>query len=164
MKYILFFAAAVLFSACSHGHKHEGHDHAAAHQHADGSACGCSDKDAKAAHHHEAKDHKCDKCEGKADKCDKCAAAAAPAEWNINGITQAEFKTAYTKRSAELGKVCTAAAQEYCGKTTKDMGVTEEEVTCLLAKTQRVTREVLPKLDKTPCAKVLKQMSSAKKK
>ncbi|MBY0451500.1 MAG: hypothetical protein K2P92_00605 [Bdellovibrionaceae bacterium] len=97
-------------------------------------------------------------------------ATALPAEaWTLDQphmkqrITQHEFQTALGKSQEKLNKSCVAPAQKYCGKTTKDMAVTESEVVCLYTKVHRVTREKLPQLDGTPCAKLIKGMTASKK-
>ena len=183
MKSILLLAAALFFAGCSHGDKHHDHkDHAHhgdhkhdhsgpatpegddAKKHADGSDCGCGHAE-KSNHSEGSKEHDHHgKINGKCEQCTIAQTSALAQEWTFTGITKEEFKTAYTKNKTELGKTCTPAAQEYCGKTTKDIGVTEGEATCLMAKTQRVTREVLPKLDKTPCAKLLTKIATKSKK
>ena len=71
-------------------------------------------------------------------------------------ISQEEFTQLYTKNKEKIGKSCTAPAMSYCGKTTKDMMVSENEASCLWTKVFRVTRESLPELDGSTCAKMIK--------
>ncbi len=71
-------------------------------------------------------------------------------------ISQEEFTKLYSKNKETLGKNCTNPAMAYCGKTTKDMMVSESEVSCLWGKVFRSTRETLPELDGTTCAKTIK--------
>lgn len=167
MKYILLLSVLLFVSAC--GHKHGDHKH----EGTKAEDCGCG--------HHEAEkkhcDGKCDHTEGTphhGEKDHDCAACAHHTEkkaWDLSGnaqlsasISEEDFQKGYLSNSAKLGLSCTSAAQEYCGKTTKDMMVTEQEVGCLWAKAHRVTREKLPKLDKTACEKLLKGMVAKKKK
>jgi hypothetical protein len=145
MKFLMMLTAALLFTACAHkGHKNCG---------GEGHKC--------------EKDQNCGKCDGeKKESCPECAASeaatAAPA-WNLNGITKEQFQAAYNKEKTKLNKNCVKAATEYCGKTTKDLQITETEAMCLWEKSNRVTREVLPQLDKTKCDKTLKKMTAGHK-
>lgn len=168
--YVIF--AVFCLAACSHKHDHNhegGHDHAKMEQHA--SCAGC-------AHHDKSdKEGACTACKGESVKERSCCSegkscadkeagactadtAATTALANtpkiLKNISQEEFAAIYAKNSEKLGKKCSAPAQKYCGKTTKDVNVTENEVACLWTKVFRVTRETLPELDGTPCAKMIK--------
>lgn len=169
MKMISIIFAVLFFAACGHkhhdhNHNHDGgHDHSKMEQHATCAGCDHHDKADKGA--------ACAGC--KADpskektccaegKCadGSCAAETATGLANnpklLKNISQEEFATVYSKNRDQLGKKCSTPAMKYCGKTTKDVGVTEGEVACLWTKVFRVTRESLPELDGTPCAKMIK--------
>lgn len=142
----LFLVSIVLFvGACSHKH-HDHHDHAGHGDHHK-SAEGCNHKtDA------EKKDANCG-CEPEK------PAPETSLENNpkvLKNISQEDFAKVYAKNKEKIGQSCSAPAMKYCGKTTKDLNVTEGELTCLWTKVFRVTREVMPELDGTPCAKMIK--------
>lgn len=71
-------------------------------------------------------------------------------------ISKEEFQKFHEANANELGAKCSEAAMTYCGKETKDLELTESELICLWQRVYRVTREVLPKLDDTPCAELIK--------
>lgn len=160
MKHIIFLAAALLFAGCNTAHKAHDHGAEAGHEHG-GEECGCAEG---SGHHEHGEKHD--------HKHGAEAAAATPTApaWNLSGnpqlkaeISEADFVKAYVDKHTQFGKKCSAAASEYCGKTSKDLAVTQEEVACLWSKAHRVTRETLSQLDKTPCEKLLKNMAPKKK-
>jgi hypothetical protein len=152
MKHIIFLAAALMFAGCSSAKKDHHHDHAHHGEHKEGkSDCGCADG---SGHHEHGDEHGATE-----------AKATEAAAWNLAGnpqlkaeISEENFNKMYEAKKTQLGKKCSNAASEYCGKTTKDLAVTKEEVACLWTKAHRVTREVLSQLDKSPCDKILKKM------
>lgn len=180
----LFLVSIVLFvGACSHKHHHHhnhegGHDHSKMEQDKTCSGCAHHDKDHKGEACAECgtkegctagcegakKDRVC--CsEGKSCSTDEassaevCKAETSPLENNpkvLKNISQEEFAKVYTKNKTKIGQSCSAPAMKYCGKTTKDLNVTEGELTCLWTKVFRVTRETMPELDGTPCSKMIK--------
>jgi len=74
-------------------------------------------------------------------------------------ITPDELAKLYTANKKQLGKTCSSAASAYCGKVSRDLNVTQDEVSCLWSKVFRVTRETLPRLDNTDCAKLLQKFA-----
>jgi hypothetical protein len=74
-------------------------------------------------------------------------------------ISQEEFAKLYTTNKEKLGKTCTTPAMTYCGKTTKDTMISEGEASCLWTKVFRVSRDTMPELDGTPCAKMIKSFA-----
>ncbi len=128
--------------------------------------CDCSEHKDKAAHQCGSEDG----CKGHhGDKGHQ--AMALPAEaWPLDAahikgrISQDQFMASLSKNQEKINKSCLAPAQKYCGKETKDMNVSTNEVVCLYTKVNRVTREKLPQLDGTPCAKLIKTMTPSVKK
>jgi hypothetical protein len=118
--------------SCSDGHEHKSHKNEADHDH---------DHDGKHQHDHSAME---------------TPAAVMMSDKVTQQMSQEEFTKMYTKNKAKLGKTCTNPAMSYCGKTTKDMMVSETEASCLYTKVFRATRESLPELDGTSCAKMIK--------
>lgn len=170
MRFLFLVSIVMFIGACSHKHSHNhdgGHDHSKMEQ--DKSCAGCA--------HHD-KNHKdgdCAECgKEKARGCcsdDKscsskdatgtaiCSAEASALENNpkiLKNISKEEFAKVYSTNKEKIGQVCSQPAMKYCGKTTKDMNVSEGELTCLWTKVFRVTREILPELDGTPCSKMIK--------
>lgn len=150
MKYLMIFVLSVFLVSCAHK------DHSSCTDCAK-MECGC-DKSAKE------KKHDCPNCEGKKTHShDHSKMETAPpmmsdtmSEKVTQKISQEEFAQLYTKNKEKLGKSCTNPAMAYCGKTTKDMMVSENEATCLWTKVFRATRESLPELDGSACAKMIK--------
>lgn len=164
-----------------HHHNHEGgHDHSKMEQHKECTSCDHHDKSHKGG--------ECAGCEDKAKCSADCksgtkergccsegkscgtkegatgGAMCGVGELESNqallqNITQEEFAKLYTKNKSQIGKTCTAPAMEYCGKTTKDLNVTESELSCLWTKVFRVTRERLPQLDGSPCANMIQKFA-----
>ncbi len=161
MKYILMLAAALLFSACSStGHHHAHGDHGKHHAHGEGkSECGdsCdtkkSDCDGACDVKKEEKKSDCG-CDASAGDTVKAAAAAATPV-----MAKEEITKLYTANKAKLGKSCSPAASAYCGKVTRDLNVTEDELSCLVDKVYRTTKDALPKLDNSECAKMIKKIA-----
>lgn len=185
----LYIAIVVLFlGACSQKHHDHDHDHDAHHNHHDHHATG----DHKHVQSVEAggctlcKEHggdknheECAACKEKSQKrsccseekgcTDKdaatCTAETANLETSpklLKNISQDEFATVYAQNRDKIGKSCSAPAMKYCGKTTKDTNISETELACLWTKVFRVTRETLPELDGTPCAKMIKGFAKKK--
>ncbi len=152
MKFLVMMMIAMMAVSCAHKHGGGCHDTAK-------TECGC-DKDKAATEKHD-----CAACEGKKEhkhdghKHDHGAThtpASTMSEMVTQKISQEEFSKLYTKNKEKLGKSCTNPAMSYCGKTTKDMMVSEAEASCLWTKVFRSTRESLPELDGTACAKTIK--------
>lgn len=137
----------VAMMAVSCAHKHGG---------------GCHDSEKKECCHKSAeeKQHDCPNCEGKKAHGHDHSKMETPAPTMSDKVTQKisqeEFAQLYTKNKEKLGKSCTNPAMAYCGKTTKDMMVSENEASCLWTKVFRATRESLPELDGSACAKMIK--------
>lgn len=153
MKFLFVVLTSVVFVACAHkGHHecggHEGahHDHAKMEKSAE---CGCSMSGSGE------KKKDCPVCEGK-NTMHNHDAAPLMSDKITQKISQEEFSKLYTKNKETLGKTCANSAMAYCGKTTKDMMVSEAEASCLWSKVFRSTRETLPELDGTTCAKTIK--------
>jgi hypothetical protein len=178
---VLFVAACSHKHDHSEAHDHTtGHDHSASHDHGQmhqGKKCGCADHD-KSHNEETCKDcgskEGCSECkmkgkeadcckEGKACKKDGKAGAmctsASSLENNpriLKNISQEDFAKVYSDNKDKLGKSCSAPAMKYCGKSTKDLMITEGELSCLWTKVFRVSRERLPELDGSPCATMIK--------
>lgn len=96
-----------------------------------------------------------------ADESETCP-IESPLENNarlLKNISRAEFAKIYSENKEKIGETCSAPAMKYCNKATKDLNVTEAEVTCLWTKVFRVSRERLPELDGTPCASMIKSFA-----
>ncbi len=185
MKYILLLSAMFLFTACNSAHKHEGHDHSkmeghecsgGCDHHKDGKeakdakpACGCGAKtDAKQECSKDCKDKAkgdrkccsekkaCATTDGKDAAACSMETATTTKDNLLAKISGEDLTKAYTTNKDKLGKTCSAAASAYCGKTSRDMMINETELSCLWTKVFRATRETLPKLDGTDCAKMIK--------
>ena len=161
MKFLVMMMIAMMAVSCAHKHGGGCHDTAK-------TECGCDKEKSGTAKHscsdgHEHKAHKNDADhdhdhDGK-HKHDHGAThtpASTMSEMVTQKISQEEFSKLYTKNKDKLGKSCTNPAMSYCGKTTKDMMVSEAEASCLWTKVFRTTRESLPELDGTACAKTIK--------
>lgn len=167
MKVLMMIAFTLFVGACAHKH--------GCSQGAEQKDCACDKKEAGM------KAHDCADCEGgKKEKKECCSdktckheghkactadtSAAVPAVFPLmsgavtKNVSQEEFSQIYTKNKENLAKHCTSSAVAYCGKITKDMMVSESEASCLWSKVYRVTREALPQLDGTPCAKTIKSL------
>ena len=154
MKFLVMMMIAMMAVSCAH--KHDGKCH-------DGAKMECNhDKDKTAG-----KDGECSACDahkghdGAATSGHDHSAMETPAAVMMSDkvtqqMSQEEFTKMYAKNKTKLGKSCTNPAMSYCGKTTKDMMVSETEASCLYTKVFRATRESLPELDGTSCAKMIK--------
>ena len=154
MKFLVMMMIAMMAVSCAH--KHDGKCH-------DGAKMECShDKDKTAE-----KDGECSACDahkghdGAATSGHDHSAMETPAAVMMSDkvtqqMSQEEFTKMYAKNKTKLGKSCTNPAMSYCGKTTKDMMVSETEASCLYTKVFRATRESLPELDGSSCAKMIK--------
>lgn len=161
MKYVLMLAIAVLFSACSHKHECGNCESEKAEAHAGHAAHAAAAAPAAPA------DRKCcsdgTNCgEAKDGGVCKADAGIAVASDVTQQISKEELTKMYTAKKRQLGKSCSSAASAYCGKVTRDLNVTEEEVSCLWNKVFRSSRETLPKLDGTDCAKMIKSFAAKK--
>jgi hypothetical protein len=67
----------------------------------------------------------------------------------------------YKVNKKKLGKTCSSAASAYCGKVSRDLNITEEEFSCLMDKTTRMTKEALPALDGTECATMISGLTKS---
>ncbi|MCB9072222.1 MAG: hypothetical protein H6623_01275 [Bdellovibrionaceae bacterium] len=173
MRFLHLIAILLFISACSHGQapsETSGQEQTAScncaehdkdHEHHDCSSCAAHGA-CKECNHDKKERHCCG--ESCAEKKDDKAMCTAGSELSNNprilkNISPEAFAQAYEKNKETLGKKCSIPATKYCGKTTKDLMVTEAEVSCLWKKVFRVTREQLPELDNTPCAKLIKKMA-----
>jgi hypothetical protein len=162
MKYILLFATALVFSACSHGwHHHDGH--------------ACCQKEAAAGCCKEMKGDCCAKKEGSRaccsaeGQCSKASGGEASCKMDASVAVQAPnaaiakdmIAKLYKVNKKKLGPTCAAAASAYCGKVTRDLQITEEEFSCLMGKATRSTKEALPSLDGTECATMLQKLAKS---
>lgn len=186
MKFIFLVSILLFVGACGHkahdaAHHHEGHDHATMEHKDHAAACehhkedkkehkcsACADKDKSKCAGECKKDGKACGCkhEGKSCGTDGAKGAMCSASESLENnqailknISQDEFTKLYAKNKTQIGKTCTTPAMEYCGKTTKDLNVSESELTCLWTKVFRVTRERLPQLDGTPCATMIQKFA-----
>lgn len=183
--FIVLFLGACAQKQHHHHHNHEGgHDHAKVSQ--DGACVGCAhhDKDHKGGDCTDCKkecaagcekpttkergccsdDKSCSTTDAKTNAA-MCKATSSPLENNpriLKNISQEEFAKVFSTNKDKIGQTCSSPAMKYCGKTTKDMNVTEGEMTCLWTKVFRVTRERLPELDGTPCASMIKGFAKNK--
>ena len=163
MKLLVMMMIAVLAVSCAHKHDGACHDGAK-------TECGC-DKEKSAAAGHE-----CSSCDGhKGHKHEAThghdanhkhdhGAMHAPASMLMSDkvtqkISQEEFTKLFTTNKANFDKSCSVPAMSYCGKTTKDLMVTEAEASCLWTKVFRTTRESLPVLDGSACSKMIKSFA-----
>ncbi len=173
MKYLFLVMMTVFVGACAH--KHHGHDGAKTECGCDASAeksgamnngekkeCNCGMKEGGA---HEGCNHHGEQktcCAEKACKHEGHQACTAEttsllmSDKITQKISQEEFTKIYAKNKSTLGQKCTNQAMTYCGKTTKDMMVSETEASCLWSKVFRASRDTMPELDNTPCAKTIK--------
>ncbi|MBY0385279.1 hypothetical protein K2X05_08985 [bacterium] len=146
MKYLMVLVLSVFLVSCAHK------DHSSCHDSAK-MECGCDKPTAD-------KKHDCPDCDGKKSHTQEHSKMEMPAatmsEKVTQKISQEEFAQLYAKNKEKLGKSCTNPAMAYCGKTTKDMMVSENEASCLWTKVFRATRESLPELDGSTCAKMIK--------
>ncbi len=183
MKLAIVTIALFIFASCSqkhhdHGHDHSDHHHADHHhdasggdhhhaQPADKGSCTVCNKDGD-------EGAQCAECKAADKKAESCCAAGKTCTHKdgascsaevahittspklLKSISQEEFSKVYGKNREQLGQKCSTPAQKYCGKTTKDINVNETEAACLWTKVFRSTRESLPELDGTPCAKMIK--------
>ncbi len=144
MKYLIMMIVATVAISCAHKH--------------DGAKTECTDC---AKHDSADKAHECTSCDAHKNGHGSVTTPEAPTfmlagDMVTQKISQEEFATLYTKNKEKLGKKCTTPAATYCGKTTKDMMVSETEASCLWTKVFRSTRESLPGLDGSSCAKMYK--------
>jgi hypothetical protein len=165
MKFFLMMIVAVVAMSCAHKHDGACHDSAK-------SECGCGKEKSGGDKHscsdgHEHKSHKNEadhdhdhdgkhKHDHGAMTTPAATTALLMSDKVTRKISQEEFTQLYTKNKEKLGKSCTNPAMSYCGKTTKDMMVSEAEASCLWTKVFRATRESLPELDGSACAKMYK--------
>jgi ABC-type Zn2+ transport system substrate-binding protein/surface adhesin len=163
MKFLVMMMITMMAVSCAHKHDGKCHEGAAK------TECGCDKEKSAGEKHgcsdgHEHKSHMKDADhdhdhDGK-HKHDHGAMTMPPTNTMGDMVTQKiskeEFAKLYTKNKEKLGKSCTNPAMSYCGKTTKDMMVSENEASCLYTKVFRATRESLPELDGTSCAKMIK--------
>ncbi len=154
MKYLLVVMMTVLVSACAHKHHGDmGADSGCNKTAEENKNCGC------AMQKKDDKKHECANCEGKNTYDHHHHGEAMSALMGpkvTQQISNEEFTKLYTQNKEKLGKTCNNPAMTYCGKTTKDMMVSEAEASCLWTKVFRVTRETLPELDGSACAKMIK--------
>lgn len=171
MKFLFLVSLVFFLGACaqkhSHGHNHEGgHDHAKMEQDKACGGCGhhdqahgggnCSDCKSGVKNRECCSDTKT--CESK-EAAAQCTAASMNAIPDFHNISKEEFVKTYTKKKDKIGPACSNPAMKYCDKSTKDLNVSESEFACLWSKVFRVTRERLPDLDGTPCAKMIKSFA-----
>jgi hypothetical protein len=184
MRFLFLVSIVIFVGACAHKPHHHHHNHEGGHDHAkveqDKNCGGCAHHDK--AHKGEncnscgTKDGCSASCEGEkkergccsdnktcstkdAKNGEVCTAEATTLENSpkiLKNISQEEFSKVYTANKEKIGQSCSNPAMTYCGKTTKDLNVTQNELTCLWTKVFRVTRETLPELDGTPCSKMIK--------
>jgi ABC-type Zn2+ transport system substrate-binding protein/surface adhesin len=154
MKYLMMMMLTVMAVSCAHKHGEQGSAK---------TECGCEkDKSTEKAHDcancdaHKGAEHKHDATHGHDHSTMETPAATMMSDKVTRQMSQEEFAKLYTKNKEKLGKSCTNPAMSYCGKTTKDMMVSETEAGCLYTKVFRATRESLPELDGTACAKMIK--------
>lgn len=155
MKFLVMMMIAMMAVSCAH--KHDGKCHDAAKMECShekdapaDKASECSACDAHKGHGADATAH------GHDHSAMQTPAAVMMSDKVTQQMSQEEFTKMYTKNKSKLGKSCTNPAMSYCGKTTKDMMVSETEASCLYTKVFRATRESLPELDGTSCAKMIK--------
>ena len=160
MKFLVMMMIAMMAVSCAH--KHDGKCHDAAKMECshdkDKTAVKDTDKECSACDAH--KGHGASNGDAATHGHDHSAmetpAAVMMSDKVTQQMSQEEFTKMYTKNKSKLGKSCTNPAMSYCGKTTKDMMVSETEASCLYTKVFRATRESLPELDGTSCAKMIK--------
>lgn len=152
MKYLLVIMMTVFVSSCAH-HKHGemGADCGCNKTAEEKKSCGCG------MHKTDEQKHECKDCDGKKAHHHHDEAMNPLMSAKVTQqISSEEFTKIYSQNKEKLGKSCTTPAMTYCGKTTKDMMVSESEASCLWTKVFRATRETLPELDGSACAKMIK--------
>ena len=105
-----------------------------------------------------------DACCGGAKEASTHAPAAETATAATDAVTagaKEEIAKIYTSQKAKLGKTCSAAASAHCGKVTRDLNITEGELSCLWGKVFRTTKEAIPDLDGSACAKLIKSAAAS---
>jgi hypothetical protein len=152
MKFLFLVMMTVFVGACAH--KHQGHEGSK-------TECGCNTTNENKSEKKEcdcAKDQKHEACDHHEGHSGHAAVTENPlmSDKITQQISQEEFNKIYTKNKTKLGKQCTNQAMTYCGKTTKDMMVSETEASCLWTKVFRASRDTMPELDGTACAKTIK--------
>lgn len=148
MKYLMILVLSVFMVSCAHKDHSSCHDESAEKKH------DCPNCEGKKTHSHEGEGHH--KHDHSKMETPPPAMSDTMSEKVTQKISQEEFMQLYTKNKEKLGKNCTVPAMSYCGKTTKDMVVSENEASCLWTKVFRATRESLPILDGSACAKMIK--------